>query len=632
MDGGCAGEAVEDLTGGVTTLMVGKNVLCEDRLWQEMLQSGQADGEFVFSLSCQPERMLDQRRNGMATAHAYSVLGAREVDDEAGQTVRLVRIQYVKWPCLCLARLPSSRPSPGPWMGETDSCFRNPWGERDHKGHGVWQGPWSDGSKEWTPYMIQKLQHTFEDNGVFYMSFEDMLRSFVHVQRTRLFNHHWSMSLRWMSAPVPWVRSYLRKRFSVEVTEDGIAVIVLSQVSRLAVRGLHGPGVDLCWQLDNRYFRSFAGEYCFEPGFMLKNARSGEVLCTARAVSQAERSASCEVELSPGRYDVVPRVDARHNGRVLSVEWIVSHWARLKPRKVQQMALQHDLAHAKAGVVDEDAELERRRASARARRARQKAKNKALKLKQIEAAMHNMQMAFDSVKSNMSVVCKHEKAASGTSKEAASSIRVEVSDTDSGLTPCEELHAFVQTGLTAQASTIAGQPVACSEPAKPSRPVGEGHEAAEAGYSREEVSATRRQKAFATNLGPDGPGEDGQPPTPGVASSSRSECGSECGSDGDSDSERSNSEAESSSGSSAGPKSEGAPGEGDREQQWKDPAPWNAVCVLGLRVYSRGAPVAISITEADEVQVPVPVQGLNRHGAGGEWPKSERGERDASRR
>lgn len=45
---------------------------------------------------------------------------------------------------------------------------RNPWGERDAYGLGEWTGPWADGSKEWTPYWLRKLSHTFGDDGYFY--------------------------------------------------------------------------------------------------------------------------------------------------------------------------------------------------------------------------------------------------------------------------------------------------------------------------------------------------------------------------------------------------------------------------------------------------------------------------------
>lgn len=49
------------------------------------------------------------------------------------------------------------------------TTHRNPWGQRGSYGMGEWTGPWSDGSKEWTPYWLNKLNYRFDDDGVFWM-------------------------------------------------------------------------------------------------------------------------------------------------------------------------------------------------------------------------------------------------------------------------------------------------------------------------------------------------------------------------------------------------------------------------------------------------------------------------------
>jgi hypothetical protein len=38
--------------------------------------------------------------------------------------------------------------------------IRNPWGKSE------WQGPWSDGSEQWTPEWMVLLNHKFGDDGV----------------------------------------------------------------------------------------------------------------------------------------------------------------------------------------------------------------------------------------------------------------------------------------------------------------------------------------------------------------------------------------------------------------------------------------------------------------------------------
>ena len=107
---------------------------------------------------------------------------------------------------------------------------RNPWGERSYNGVGEWNGPWSDGSKEWTPYWLKKLNHTFGDDGVFWMSYQDMLETFLFLHRTRLFDEKWTVVQQWTSVNVAWVSGYLNTKFVVEVKKGGMIVIVLTQV------------------------------------------------------------------------------------------------------------------------------------------------------------------------------------------------------------------------------------------------------------------------------------------------------------------------------------------------------------------------------------------------------------------
>jgi hypothetical protein len=125
-----------------------------------------------------------------------------------------------------------SLPLYSPSLTKLWQCIcRNPWGQRSDSGYGVWHGPWSDGSKEWTPEILKKIRHEFADNGAFWMSFEDMLSNFKWIHRTRLFDERWTVAQQWTSSPVSWVPGFLKSRFVVEIKQEGMVVFVLSTVS-----------------------------------------------------------------------------------------------------------------------------------------------------------------------------------------------------------------------------------------------------------------------------------------------------------------------------------------------------------------------------------------------------------------
>lgn len=117
-------------------------------------------------------------------------------------------------------------------MPANETC-RNPWGERAWNGVGEWNGPWSDGSKEWTPYWLKKIGHTFGDDGVFWMSYKDMLDNFSFIHRTRIFDEKWTIVQQWTSTCISWVTGYLQNKFELEVKKGGTVLIVLTQVREM---------------------------------------------------------------------------------------------------------------------------------------------------------------------------------------------------------------------------------------------------------------------------------------------------------------------------------------------------------------------------------------------------------------
>jgi hypothetical protein len=140
-------EAIEDLTGGVTSDVLTSNILDKDRFWKEELM--QVNKEFLFGCGTglfsnwlSPKYSGPPRdRKGISENHSYSIMDAKEIDG-----VRLLKLRYAS-------------PTDVVHKNSADSN-RNPWGKKE------WSGAWSDGSEQWTPEWMQKLGHKFGNDGV----------------------------------------------------------------------------------------------------------------------------------------------------------------------------------------------------------------------------------------------------------------------------------------------------------------------------------------------------------------------------------------------------------------------------------------------------------------------------------
>jgi hypothetical protein len=322
IDGGFTGEAIEDLTGGVTTEIYSTDILDRDAFWRdELMQVGQ---EFLFGCATGfYANWLDtsgvpREREGISEGHAYSIMDAKEINGQ-----RLLKL-------------------------------RNPWGKKE------WTGRWSDGSSEWTPEWMQLLDHKFGNDGIFWISYEDLLRKYQHFDRTRIFGPEWTVTQRWTSVSVSWSAEYHSTKFSLTLEEKTRVVIVLAQ-------------------LDESYFGGLEGGYGFDLQFRLESDNKedeNDYIVRSNGNYAMARSVSTDIELEAGTYSVLMNITAtRHSDRE-HVEDVLPVYTATRREKLIQMGLSYDLAHAKGVHVETEAERNERKIRAKNRRAKGREKMK----------------------------------------------------------------------------------------------------------------------------------------------------------------------------------------------------------------------------------------------------------------
>ncbi|NWW74941.1 CAN5 protein, partial [Climacteris rufus] len=167
LDGGCAAEALVDFTGAVAesiNLKEGKygEVISEQMKLFENLMKVHKRGGFISCSISSPGRPSEAETElGLIVGHAYSVTAIRKL--RLGDRL-LFSFKAEK---LFMIRL------------------RNPWGKKE------WHGPWSDSSEEWKKVSDSErrsLGLTVENDGEFWMTFEDWCKNFTDVDICRTVN------------------------------------------------------------------------------------------------------------------------------------------------------------------------------------------------------------------------------------------------------------------------------------------------------------------------------------------------------------------------------------------------------------------------------------------------------------
>jgi hypothetical protein len=219
----------------------------------------------------------------------------------------------------------------------------------------------------WTPQLMTKLDHTFGNDGIFWISYKDFLKQFPHINRVRLFNKEWKVAQQWTCVDVPWTVDYLDTEFEITVSERGPLVIVLSQP-------------------DPRYFYGLAGRYLYSMHFRVYKQGSDSYLFRSMHNSgngaTSTRSVSAELDdVEPGKYSVIFKVTAVRIVAATPAE-AIEKYAVDRKEKLLDVGLKFDYAQTKGKLREFEKEHEkRRRAHDRERYERDSRRSREVKMK-----------------------------------------------------------------------------------------------------------------------------------------------------------------------------------------------------------------------------------------------------------
>ncbi|XP_034969472.1 calpain-6 [Zootoca vivipara] len=168
LDGGNTAEAIVDFTGAVAESIdmidghYSHDIIEQAKLFEDLLKVQRRGGLIsCYIMPLSSNEFEGQTEMGLVKGHAYSVteilmmpLGEKRLPWEKTKKLFMIRL-------------------------------RNPWGKSE------WNGPWSDASEEWKSVSQaerKKLRLTIEDDGEFWMSFEDWCKNFTDVDVCRIVN------------------------------------------------------------------------------------------------------------------------------------------------------------------------------------------------------------------------------------------------------------------------------------------------------------------------------------------------------------------------------------------------------------------------------------------------------------
>lgn len=161
LSGGNTGDALIDFTGGISELInleegnVKSDPAKKDKFFGAMNKAFRRHAMISASIECMENQEMEAKLDsGLIVGHAYGVSRVYELQVPQHGLCRLIKL-------------------------------RNPWGQKE------WQGDWRDDDPKWAQLseaQRKELDLTIEDDGEFWMSYDDYLSIFTHTTICRVVN------------------------------------------------------------------------------------------------------------------------------------------------------------------------------------------------------------------------------------------------------------------------------------------------------------------------------------------------------------------------------------------------------------------------------------------------------------
>ncbi|KAM8903443.1 calpain-5a isoform 1-T1 [Spinachia spinachia] len=296
LDGGNTADALVDFTGGVSEPMdlmesdLKDNEEKRSELFERVLKVHDRGGLISCSIRATTAADMEARLScGLVKGHAYAVTDVRRVRLGHGL------LAYFRSDKLTMIRM------------------RNPWGEKE------WNGAWSDSSEEWKKVSSserEKIGVTVQDDGEFWMTFDDFITNFTDLILCRLINTSYlSFHKTWEEAVKrgSWRRhndpllnraggctnhkqSFLQNpqyMFDVKKPEDEVLICLQQEDRRATLRDGRGENLAIGFDIHrvefNRIYRMH----------VTQQKVGGSVYINSRSVFK-------RTELTEGRYVIIP--------------------------------------------------------------------------------------------------------------------------------------------------------------------------------------------------------------------------------------------------------------------------------------------------------------------------------------